>query len=166
MRSLLFLLGSSLSLFGQPTTVTGTVTAPTGDRADGRCVIRAEIPFRAASGTYVFGLPVFAPISNGALSVGLIPTDTGTPSNACYRMVCSIPQQVRNSHVVGPYTWGPVYFYVPTGAPVDISSVEITPNPNARNPCSGTRSACRSMTGIPWTSLVGTTWPQLAGACW
>jgi hypothetical protein len=43
-----------------------------------------------------------------------------------------VPQQTVNGHVVGPYSWGPNYWLVPTnGAAVDISSVELSAPPPA-----------------------------------
>jgi hypothetical protein len=60
----------------------------------------------------------------------LAPTDSGTPSGQYYKVTCAVPKQTVNGHSVGPFSWGPRYWLVPTSASsLDIGTVELTSPP-------------------------------------
>jgi hypothetical protein len=60
----------------------------------------------------------------------LAPTDSGTPSGQYYKVTCAVPKQTVNGHSVGPFSWGPRYWLVPTSASsLDIGTVEVTSPP-------------------------------------
>jgi hypothetical protein len=111
------------SLFAQSkTTVTGTLVTPTGDLLTGECSIQSSGPFTTGS-QRVTGTPVVVAFTSGKLSVSLFPT----PTNWWYNATCSAPLQMVNGRQVGPYSWGPKYWVVPTSStPVDISAVEVS----------------------------------------
>jgi hypothetical protein len=87
-------------------------------------------PFTAAAGWRVIGAPTVVTFSGGSFSVGLAPTDSGTPSGQYYKVTCAVPKQTVNGHSVGPFSWGPRYWLVPTSASsLDIGTVELTSPP-------------------------------------
>jgi hypothetical protein len=119
-----------LPVFAQTTTVTGTIRDPAGDPLAGSCSIQAVGPFTAAAGWRVIGAPTVVTFSGGSFSVGLAPTDSGTPSGQYYKVTCAVPKQTVNGHSVGPFSWGPRYWLVPTSASsLDIGTVELTSPP-------------------------------------
>jgi hypothetical protein len=119
-----------LPAFAQTTTVTGTIRDPAGDPLAGSCSIQAVGPFTAAAGWRVIGAPTVVTFSGGSFSVGLAPTDSGTPSGQYYKVTCAVPKQTVNGHSVGPFSWGPRYWLVPTSASsLDIGTVELTSPP-------------------------------------
>ena len=119
-----------LPAFAQTTTVTGTIRDPAGDPLAGSCSIQAVGPFTAAAGWRVIGAPTVVTFSGGSFSVGLAPTDSGTPSGQYYKVTCAVPKQTVNGHSVGPFSWGPRYWLVPTSASsLDIGTVEVTSPP-------------------------------------
>src|ERR1035441_8016177 len=110
------LLALCVPAFAQTTTVTGTIRDPAGDPLAGSCSIQAVGPFTAAAGWRVIGAPTVVTFSGGSFSVGLAPTDSGTPSGQYYKVTCAVPKQTVNGHSVGPFSWGPRYWLVPTSA--------------------------------------------------
>lgn len=121
------LLSLCLPAFAQTTTITGTITDPAGDRLSGACSVQAVGPFTAASGWRVIGAPTVVKFSGGAFTTALAPTDSATPAGQYYKVTCSVPQQTVNGRLVGPFSWGPRYWLVPTNAePLDIGTVEVT----------------------------------------
>ena len=124
------LLALCVPAFAQTTTVTGTIRDPAGDPLAGSCSIQAVGPFTAAAGWRVIGAPTVVTFSGGSFSVGLAPTDSGTPSGQYYKVTCAVPKQTVNGHSVGPFSWGPRYWLVPTSASsLDIGTVELTSPP-------------------------------------
>ena len=124
------LLALCVPAFAQTTTVTGTIRDPAGDPLAGSCSIQAVGPFTAAAGWRVIGAPTVVTFSGGSFSVGLAPTDSGTPSGQYYKVTCAVPKQTVNGHSVGPFSWGPRYWLVPTSASsLDIGTVEVTSPP-------------------------------------
>jgi hypothetical protein len=128
MKRLLALLALSLCARAT-TTVTATITAPTGDLVSGSCSIQAIGPF--TSGAYrVVGAPVVVKFTAGVFSAALTPTDSATPSGQYYKVTCSVPSQTVNGRSVGPFSWGPKIWLVPTSAtPLDIGAVEVSTAP-------------------------------------
>lgn len=127
--SVLFLL-FSIGAIAQTTTVTGTITDPAGDLVNGSCSIQAWGPFSAAAGWRVVGVPMTVSFTAGAFSATLAPTDSATPAGQNYKVTCAVPRQVVTGRTVGPYSWGPRYWLVPTsGSPLDIGDVEVTTPP-------------------------------------
>jgi hypothetical protein len=123
------------------TTVTGTMTSPAGDMLAGSCSIQAVASFTAAAGWRVIGTPMLVRFTGGAFTATLAPTDGSAP--AYYRVSCAVPQQMVGGHSVGPFSWGPRYWVVPTSSTsVDIGTVE--------------------MTSAPTSPLWMINWPQLA----
>jgi len=119
-----------LPAFAQTTTVTGTIRDPAGDPLAGSCSIQAVGPFTAAAGWRVIGAPTVVTFSGGAFTASLAPTDSGTPSGQYYKVTCAVPKQTVNGHSVGPFSWGPRYWLVPTSASsLDIGTVEVTSPP-------------------------------------
>jgi len=126
--TLLLLVAASAA--AQTTTVTATITDPAGDLLSGSCSIQAVGPFSAATGWRVTGAPMVVPFSGGSFSAALAPTDSATPSGQYYRVTCSVPNQTVSGRTVGPYSWGPRYWPVPTNSTtLDIGTVEITSPP-------------------------------------
>jgi hypothetical protein len=114
----------------QTTAVTGTITDPAGDMLSGSCTIQAVGPFSASNGWRVVGAPMVVKFSGGAFTAALSPTDSATPSGQYYKVTCGVPQQVVGGRTVGPSSWGPRYWLVPTNAQaLDIGTVEITAPP-------------------------------------
>jgi len=115
----------------QTTTVQGTITDPSGDKVNGTCSIQAVAPFSAAAGWRVVGAPVVVPFAAGAFSAPLAPTDTATPQGQYYKVECAVPSQTTaTGYAVGPFSWGPRYWLVPTSPkPLDISAVEVSSGP-------------------------------------
>ena len=119
-----------LPAFAQTTTVTGTIRDPAGDPLAGSCSIQAVGPFTAAAGWRVIGAPTVVTFSGGAFTASLAPTDSATPSGQYYKVTCAVPKQTVNGHSVGPFSWGPRYWLVPTSASsLDIGTVEVTSPP-------------------------------------
>jgi len=126
------LLSLCWAVFAQTTTVTGTFADAAGDPLAGSCSIQAVGPFTAASGWSVIGAPTVVKFSGGALTVPLVPTDSASPSTQYYKVTCAVPQQTVNGRLVGPYSWGPRYWVVPTSATsIDIGTVEMTSPPTS-----------------------------------
>ena len=124
------LLALCVPAFAQTTTVTGTIRDPAGDPLAGSCSIQAVGPFTAAAGWRVIGAPTVVTFSGGAFTASLAPTDSGTPSGQYYKVTCAVPKQTVNGHSVGPFSWGPRYWLVPTSASsLDIGTVEVTSPP-------------------------------------
>ena len=124
------LLALCVPAFAQTTTVTGTIRDPAGDPLAGSCSIQAVGPFTAAVGWRVIGAPTVVTFSGGAFTASLAPTDSGTPSGQYYKVTCAVPKQTVNGHSVGPFSWGPRYWLVPTSASsLDIGTVELTSPP-------------------------------------
>jgi hypothetical protein len=124
------LLSLCLPVFAQTTTITGTITDPAGDLLSGSCSIQAVGPFTAASGWSVIGAPTVVRFSGGALTVPLVPTDSASPSTQYYKVTCAVPQQTVNGRLVGPYSWGPRYWVVPTSlTSFNVGTVEMTSPP-------------------------------------
>jgi hypothetical protein len=124
------LLALCLPAFAQTTTVTGTIRDPAGDPLAGSCSIQAVGPFTAAAGWRVIGAPTVVTFSGGAFTASLAPTDSATPSGQYYKVTCAVPKQTVNGHSVGPFSWGPRYWLVPTSASsLDIGTVELTSPP-------------------------------------
>ena len=124
------LLALCVPAFAQTTTVTGTIRDPAGDPLAGSCSIQAVGPFTAAAGWRVIGAPTVVTFSGGAFTASLAPTDSGTPSGQYYKVTCAVPKQTVNGHSVGPFSWGPRYWLVPTSASsLDIGTVELTSPP-------------------------------------
>jgi len=114
----------------QTTTVTGTITDPAGDPLSGSCTIQAVGPFSATNGWRVVGAPMVIKFSGGSFTASLSPTDSATPSGQYYKVTCGVPQQVVAGRTVGPSSWGPRYWLVPTNTQaLDIGTVEITAPP-------------------------------------
>ena len=155
------LLALCLPAFAQTTTVTGTIRDPAGDPLAGSCSIQAVGPFTAAAGWRVIGAPTVVTFSGGSFSVGLAPTDSGTPSGQYYKVTCAVPKQTVNGHSVGPFSWGPRYWLVPTSASsLDIGTVEVTsppPSPSwallPQQLAAGgaTAGQCLTWTGTAWS---------------
>ena len=123
----IYLLLLCLPAFAQTTTITGTITDPAGDPLSGACSVQAVGPFTAASGWRVVAAPTVVRFSGGAFTTALAPTDSATPAGQCYKVTSSVPQQTVNGRSVGPYSWGPRYWLVPTNAnSVAIGTVEMT----------------------------------------
>ena len=114
--------------FAQTTTVTGTITDAAGDRLTGTCSVTPVEPFTAAAGWRVAGTPVVFAFSNGSFSAALAPTDSASPTGQYYQVECAAPQQTINGNVVGPASWGPRYWLVPTSTtPLDMNrSIGVT----------------------------------------
>jgi len=124
------LLSLCLPAFAQTTTITGMITDPAGDPLSGACSVQAVGPFTAASGWRVIGAPTVVRFSGGAFTFALAPTDSATPAGQYYKVTCSVPQQAVNGRSVGPYSWGPRYWLIPTNAnSLDIGTVEMTSPP-------------------------------------
>jgi hypothetical protein len=124
------LLAFCLPAFAQTTTVTGTIRDPAGDPLSGACSVQAVGPFTAASGWRVIGAPTVVRFSGGAFTFALAPTDSATPAGQYYKVTCSVPQQTVNGRSVGPFSWGPRYWLIPTNAnSLDIGTVEMTSPP-------------------------------------
>ena len=124
------LLALCVPAFAQTTTVTGTIRDPTGDPLAGSCSIQAVGPFTAAAGWRVIGAPTVVTFSGGAFTASLAPTDSATPSGQYYKVTCAVPKQTVSGHSVGPFSWGPRYWLVPTSASsLDIGTVELTSPP-------------------------------------
>jgi hypothetical protein len=124
------LLALCVPAFAQTTTVTGTIRDPAGDPLAGSCSIQAVGPFTAAAGWRVIGAPTVVTFSGGAFTASLAPTDSATPSGQYYKVTCAVPKQTVNGHSVGPFSWGPRYWLVPTSASsLDIGTVELTSPP-------------------------------------
>ena len=124
------LLALCVPAFAQTTTVTGTIRDPAGDPLAGSCSIQAVGPFTAAAGWRVIGAPTVVTFSGGAFTASLAPTDSATPSGQYYKVTCAVPKQTVNGHSVGPFSWGPRYWLVPTSASsLDIGTVEVTSPP-------------------------------------
>jgi hypothetical protein len=87
-------------------------------------------PFTAAAGWRVIGAPTVVTFSGGAFTASLAPTDSATPSGQYYKVTCAVPKQTVSGHSVGPFSWGPRYWLVPTSASsLDIGTVELTSPP-------------------------------------
>ena len=124
----LLLLG--FQALAQTTTVTGTITDPAGDLLSGSCAIQAVGPFSAAAGWRVTAAPMVVRFSAGAFTAALAPTDSASPAGQYYKVTCAVPQQTVGGRSVGPYSWGPRYWLVPTNsATLDIGTVEISAPP-------------------------------------
>ena len=129
MRIAILLLWSCAAA-AQTTTVTGTMTDAAGDLLSGSCSIQAIEPFSAADGWRVTGAPMVVSFSGGSFSASLAPTDSATPSGQYYKVTCAVPKQSVGGHAVGPYSWGPRYWLVPTSSnTLDISVVETSSTP-------------------------------------
>lgn len=133
MKSWLLLLFSLGAAAQNTTTVTGTMTDPAGDLLSGSCSLQAVGPFTAASGWHVIGAPTVVTFSGGALAAPVAPTDSASPSGTqYYKVTCAVPQQTVNGRLVGPYSWGPRYWVVPTSATsMDIGTVEMASPPTS-----------------------------------
>jgi hypothetical protein len=128
----LFLLFIAAIAQAAETTVTGTITDPAGDLVSGSCTIQAVEPFSATNGWRVVGAPTTVYFSGGAFSASLVPTDTATPAGQYYKVTCAVPRQTISGRLISGYSWGPVYWLVPTSATsLDISAVEISSPPAA-----------------------------------
>jgi hypothetical protein len=130
------------------TTVTGIITVPTGELVSGSCSLQALGPF--TSGAYrIVGAPVVVPFTAGAFAAALTPTDSATPAGQYYKTSCQVPAQRVAGRSIGPYTWGPKYWIVPTSATaLDISQVEVVAPPPANV--------------APWVIPPGASWDRLA----
>ena len=115
MRAAILMLCVCLGALAQTTTITGTITDPAGDPLSGSCNIQAVGDFGAASGWRVVG-SVTVQFTGGSFSVSLAPTDSATPSGQYYKVSCAVPKQTVAGHVVGPLSWGPRYWLVPTNS--------------------------------------------------
>ena len=114
----------------QTTTVTGTITDPEGDLLQGSCSIQAVAPFTAPSGWRVVGTPMVVNFQGGSFAATLVPTDSASPSGQYYKVTCMVPAQTVGGRLVGPFSWGPRYWLVPTSpTPLDISQIEVTSPP-------------------------------------
>ncbi len=157
MRIAILLLWSCAAA-AQTTTVTGTMTDAAGDLLSGSCSIQAIEPFSAADGWRVTGAPMVVSFSGGSFSASLAPTDSATPAGQYYKVTCAVPKQSVGGHVVGPYSWGPRYWLVPTSSKaLDISLVETSstpPSPSLDNPMatdgSAEWSACWPSANLEW----------------
>jgi len=109
--------------FGQMTTITGKIAAPTTDPLNGTCSIQAAVSF-TGGGFEVLGAPIEVKFTAGILRVSLLPTDTVSPPGMYYRAQCRAPLQTINGRSAGPWT-SPVWTWaVPTSSsPIDISVV-------------------------------------------
>ena len=127
------LLAVTLCAAAQTTTITATITDPTGDLLSGSCSIQAVGSFTAATGWRVVGAPTVVRFSGGVFSVSLAPTDSASSSTLVtqyYRVTCAVPQQTVSGHVVEPYSWGPRYWSVPTSVTsLDIGAIELSSPP-------------------------------------
>jgi hypothetical protein len=107
-----------LPAFAQTTTVTGTIRDPAGDPLAGSCSIQAVGPFTAAAGWRVIGAPTVVTFSGGSFSVGLAPTDSGTPSGQYYKVTCAVPKRKDGdlhgliAAVAGKYATDPQYAFL------------------------------------------------------
>jgi len=116
--------------FAQTTVVTGTITDPQGDLLQGSCSIQAVAPFTASAGWRVVGAPMVVSFQGGSFAATLAPTDSASPSGQYYKVNCIVPVQTFGGRLVGPYSWGPRYWLVPTSVtPLDISQIEVTSPP-------------------------------------
>lgn len=122
------------------TTVTDTLTDPTGGHPNGTCSFQNARRFVAGNGWNVIGVPRVASFTAGALSVALVPTDGALSAGPLfYQKTCRAPLQTPGGAsceadpslvaggtcTVGPYTWGPTYFQVPVSAsPVPLANIE------------------------------------------
>jgi len=131
----IFLLLLAGAARAQTTTVQGTITDPAGDKVNGTCSIQAVAPFSARTGWRIVGAPMVVPFTAGAFSAALVPTDTATPQGQYYQVECAVPSQTTaNGYTVGPFSWGPRYWLVPTSSTaLDISAVEVTSGPASPN---------------------------------
>ena len=129
MRIAILLLWSCAAA-AQTTTVTGTMTDAAGDLLSGSCSIQAIEPFSAADGWRVTGAPMVVSFSGGSFSASLAPTDSATPAGQYYKVTCAVPKQSVGGHAIGPYSWGPRYWLVPTSSKaLDVSVVETSSAP-------------------------------------
>lgn len=130
LRAIILIFAVVACALAQTTTVTGNFTDLTGDRLNGNCVLQPVGPFSAVAGWRVIGTPVNVSFTAGAFSVSLAPTDSATPGGQYYKVSCAIPAQTISGRVVGPYSYGPRIWLVPTSAtPLDISAVETSTTP-------------------------------------
>lgn len=108
-----------------PTTmITGSITDPAGDVVSGSCKIQPSVPFSTSGGVWRVTSPTTVAFTAGAFSVALAPTDTATPSGQYYRVTCAVPKQTVSGRSVGPFSWGPETWIVPTtSGTLDISDV-------------------------------------------
>ncbi|HET7213629.1 MAG TPA: glycosyl hydrolase family 28-related protein [Terriglobia bacterium] len=129
---------SPIAAFAQAkTTVADTIHAPDGSLPSGRIVIKADSTFTAADGTVVFqGTVATATVTNGALSVALVPTAGSTPAGASYQALYELSGVPYHSE-----NWT-----VPASGPVTLS---------------GVRSASLS---TPTTMVASSQMPALSGA--
>lgn len=145
MRSVIFLM---LTLAAQAATlVTGSIKVASGDVATGSCSIQATTPWTAAGGARIVGAPVLVRFTAGVFSVNLEPTDTASPAGQYYRVMCAVPLQTVSGRSVGPFTWGPRYWLVPTSpATTTIGAVELSTAPTWAQLLAG---------GVTWNQLLG-----------
>lgn len=144
------------------TTVNGTIMTAAGELLSGSCSIQAIEPFTDATGFRVVGVPVRVPFTTGTFTVNLTPTDTATPAGQYYRVMCQAPLQTVGGRTVGPATWGPKYWIVPTsGTALDIKLVEVstapTPslmiNPSQINPGGAVNGQVLGFNGSSWAPV-------------
>lgn len=148
-RALLSLLLLCSPMLAQLTTVSGTLSDAMGAAPP---VMTATISFRpgatftSSSGWVVPGsIPRSVAVANGAFSVQLVPTSTGTPVTY-YEVRARVPLQTASGTVcegnatliatgacvVGPLDWGPVYLSVPSSpSAVDWKDYYVTARPPA-----------------------------------
>jgi hypothetical protein len=108
-----------------PTTVIATRVTGSQEHLSGSCSIQAVTSVSATGGERVEPVPTVVKFTNGAFTVSLIPTDT-TTGPTYYRVTCTAPLQTIGGRQVGPATWGPNKWFVPTSAtPVTVGTVEL-----------------------------------------
>lgn len=124
MKRWLVALLSACAIAHAGTTVTGTIVDPSNDPLSGSCTIQPVEAFTSGSARVV-GAPMTVQFSAGAFSATLAPTDTATPAGQYYVATCAIPRQTTNGHSVGPFSWGPIYWLIPTSATsIDIATAQ------------------------------------------
>ena len=126
----LVLLICTVCAVAQTTTVTASVRDPAGDPLGGSCAVQAAQQFTAAAGWQVIGAPMTVPFTAGVFSASLAPTDTATPTGQYYKVTCAVPKQTVNGRSVGPYSFGPAYWLVPTSStPLDMGTINVSSLP-------------------------------------
>lgn len=138
-----------LAALAQLTTVTGTLSDAMGavsPKLTATMSFRPGATFTSSSGWVVPGsIPRTVPVTNGAFSVGLVPTANGWPVTY-YEVRAAIPLQTAagvscagnmsliaaGACVVGPLEWGPVYLSVPSApSTIDWKDYYVTSRPAA-----------------------------------
>jgi len=126
MRHAAILLVVCSALLAQTTTVQGTIIAVDGTMASGYITARLNVPCTTPGGNDIGALesdPI--PVTAGALSAGLMPNDTCSPSGTSYIIRYSVTTANGTPSPRPPEIW-----VVPTsGSPVTISSIRQSVTP-------------------------------------